>query len=133
MKHYKLTIENGHAINFWASHSQLKARLNTAYILFRHQNGLQNALLYVHHSTHGWCQVCYPDNAYPIINNPLALDNQKLTMAVNHTLAQADTFLTDEQKQQRKTQALQRERNMNTQISRGRFHIVKNSGNHSLF
>jgi len=125
MNHYQLTIDNLQPIKFWADNSQLKYRLNSAYIAFKNKHSLCKPLLYVHHSTQGWCQVCDAKNGYQVINNPLILNYEELIMAILHTLAQAEHHPTAKQKQQKREKDLQDERNINAEIKRNTFYIVK--------
>jgi len=127
MNHYQLTIDNLAPVTFWANNSQLKYRLHSAYITFNHKHQLNKTLLYIHHPVQGWCQVCDTKNCYPTISNPLKLDYNKLIMAILHTLAQTNQLPNAKQKQQRKEKALQVERNINAQIQRRYFYIVKSA------
>ena len=127
MNHYQLTIDNLQPVTFWADNSQLKYQLNSAYIAFKNKHNLSKTILYVHHPIHGWCLVCNAKNYYPVINNPLLLDYTKLVMAITHTLAQAALFPTAKQKQEKIEKDLHDERNINAEIQRSAFHIVRTS------
>ncbi len=129
MKHYKLILDNLQPILFWADNKQLKYCLNTAYIAFKNKHNLNKALLYVHHPLQGWCQVFNADNCYQIISNPLTLDHKELILAVNHTLARSDLLPTEKQKQQKRKKDLRDERNIDAEIQRNTFHIVKTNTN----
>jgi hypothetical protein len=125
LNHYQLTIDNLTPVKFWANNSQLKYRLNSAYIAFKNKHNVNKMVLHVHHPAQGWYQVHNVQNVYPVINNPLLLNYNALIMAIIHTLAEADLHPTAQQKQQRKEKALQVERNIDAQIQRGYFYIVK--------
>jgi hypothetical protein len=125
MNYFKLANDDHLSITFWADHSQLKARLNSAYIEFREKHGVSQVLLYVRHRDHGWRQVCDPDNTYIIIDSPLTLDQGVLALAVTHTLVQADRIPTPEQQRKNMEKHLQTERFLDAEIKRNTFHIVK--------
>lgn len=129
MYHYQLILDDLEPVSFRSSFKQLKNRLNSAYIKFTNKHNINSTLLYVHHPVQGWCQVCDVKNSYRFINNPLNLDYDELKMAIMHTLAQSSLMLDKKQKQDKKEKALQAERNIDAEIKRGAFHIVKSSRN----
>jgi len=125
MNHYQLTLDELQPVSFWADNSQLKNRLNSAYIKFKNKHDIDKVVLYVHHPIQGWCQVYNTRNGYQVINNPLKLDYNALIMAIIHTLTQAEHIPSAKQKQQKRARNLQIERNINAEIQRRTFHIVK--------
>jgi len=125
MNYYKLSNDDLQPVVFWASNSQLKSQLNSAYMKFKNRYESSRAVLYVHHPVHGWQQVWDDRGRYPIINNPLTLDQQALILAVIHTLAQADLFPTAKQKMEKIEKGLRDERQQNAEIRRNAFHLVK--------
>jgi len=127
MNHYQLTIDNLTPVKFWANNSQLKYRLNSAYIAFKNIHDVNKMVLYVHHPTQGWCQVHNVQNVYQVINNPLVLDYNALIMAIINTLTEADLQPNAREKRLKKEKALKGERNINAQIQRGHFHVVNSS------
>ncbi|VAW60688.1 hypothetical protein MNBD_GAMMA09-1406 [hydrothermal vent metagenome] len=125
MNEYQLISDNLEPVTFQASNSQLSRRLHAAYIEFKNKHGLNHALLYVRHSIHGWRQVIDASGGFKRINNPLTLDYEELIFAVIHTLSESDRLHTAEQREEVREKKRQEERNMNAEIKRRSFHIIK--------
>ncbi|VAW70334.1 hypothetical protein MNBD_GAMMA09-3328 [hydrothermal vent metagenome] len=125
MKKYQLTIDNLKPVTFCATNSQIKSRLHSAYIEFKNKHSLSHVLLYVYHPVQGWRQVVDVRGCYRIINNPLKLNYQDLFFAVIHTLAESDLLPTAQQRQKIIEKNRQAERNLNAEIKRHYFHLIK--------
>ncbi len=125
MNKFQLTLNDLEPITFWSDNSQLKSRLNMAYITFKNKHNLNRAFLYVHHPIQGWCQVYNINNAYREISNPLVLDYHELIIAIIHTLSRAKLIPTAQQKREKREKDLQADRNIDAEIKRSAFHIIK--------
>ncbi len=124
MHRYQLTADDLQPVVFEAHNSQLKRRLNTAFVEFTGMHDVDRALLYVHHPVHGWSQVCNHENTYLIIGNPLLLDNSTLVRAVMHTLNEVNRFPTEQQQQEKKRKALDLERQAEAERRRNAFRMI---------
>ena len=124
MRHYRLMLEDLQPISFWADNSALKHRLHSAFIEFLQTHDACCAVLYVHHHTQGWCQVFDYSSRYQIINNPLTLDYQNLIFAVIHTLAQCDSWPTEEEKRRIREKRLTKEHDETAQARRSLFRVL---------
>ncbi|WP_078083404.1 hypothetical protein [Microbulbifer mangrovi] len=116
-----------HTAEFRAGSENLRPQLHSAFIQLAARAGEVRATLSVHHSLHGWLQVCDPEHRYPIINNPLRLNVSRLWRSVLYTLSEADTWPTDEEKSQRKLERQLKRRAEIAEARRSRFHLVKNT------
>ncbi|WP_226664707.1 hypothetical protein [Microbulbifer aggregans] len=118
---------HGNTATFMAGAQSFRTQLHSAFINLAAKNSNTRATLLVHHPLHGWLQVCDQENRYPIIHNPLLLDCGQLWQSVIHTLAEADTWPTDEEKRRRKLEREMKRREEKAKALRRFFHIVKNS------
>lgn len=125
MNKFQLILNDLEPITFWSDNSQLKSQLNIAFIAFKNKYPLSNAFLYVHHPVQEWCQVYNTNNAYREISNPLVLDYHELMMAIIHTLSRAKLIPTAQQKREKREKDLQADRNIDAEIKRSAFHIIK--------
>ncbi|WP_288132187.1 hypothetical protein [Microbulbifer sp.] len=112
-------------LNFSAGPDNLRSQLHSAFIQLAAKGGDVKATLMVHHQLHGWLKVCDSDQRYPIITNPLQLDFSNLWQSVIYTLAEADSWPSDEEKLRRNLERQMRRRAETAAARRSRFHIVK--------
>ncbi|MFD1215923.1 hypothetical protein [Microbulbifer celer] len=112
-------------MGFRAGSENLRSQLHSAFIQLAAKGGDVKATLMVHHQLHGWLKVCDSDQRYPIITNPLQLDFSNLWQSVIYTLAEADSWPSDEEKLRRKLERQMRRRAETAAARRSRFHIVK--------
>lgn len=113
-----------HTADFLASADNLRPRLHSAFISLAMHCASTRATLLVRHTLHGWLQVCDAEQRYPIISNPLLLDCNHLWQAVLHTLAEADSWPTDEEKRRRKLEREIKRRAEIAEARRKRFYLV---------
>ncbi|MCW8126710.1 hypothetical protein [Microbulbifer halophilus] len=111
LKHHDRTV------GFLAGADNLRPRLHSAFITLSADSAGTKAILLVRHTLHGWLQVCDEEQRYPIISNPLLLNCDHLWRAVLHTLAEADSWPSDEEKRRRK---LEREIKRRAEIAEAR-------------
>lgn len=112
-------------VRFMAGSGNLRSQLHAAFIRLAALGGNVRAKLMVHHHRHGWLQVCDTEQRYPIIQNPLKLDCRRLWLAVLYTLAEADSWPSDEEKRRKKLERQIQRRAEAAAARRKRFHVVK--------
>ena len=111
------------AIEFQSTFSDLRLQLSQAFREFKQERPNAGAVLEVYHAVHGWNRVCL-GHQYPIINNPFNLNFIMLRRGIRDTLAQCDTWPTEEQKAQHKMELLANERDELAQQRRKAFSVV---------
>ena len=119
----KLTFRD-HAVTFSAGRSNLRTRIHEAFIRLSALTSGIKATIHVHHPRHGWLKVCDAQQRYPIIQNPLKLNATRIWLAVAHTLAEADSWPSDEEKARIKLERQMRRRAEIAAARRSRFHII---------
>lgn len=123
---YRLQLKyHENTSTFIAGTENFRTQLHSAFINLAAKKSNTRATLLVQHQLHGWLQVCDQENSYPIIHNPLILDCGQLWQAVIHTLAEADTWPTDEEKRRRKLEREMKRRAEKARALRRYFHVVK--------
>lgn len=113
-----------HSVDFLANEGSLRQRLHAAFLSLNASYTAPKATLLVRHPLHGWLKVCDAAQRYPIINNPLLLDYPHLSRAVRHTLAEASSWPSEEEKERRKQERAKRRRAETARARRKRFHLV---------
>lgn len=103
--------------------SELKYRLHSAFVA-QLMKGASSASLEILHQLHGWRKVFGSDNNYIMINNPLILDSERLANAVNCTLAECDSWLSEEEKKKKEQQREKIQREEVALARRGRFYVL---------
>ena len=122
---YQLRLKyRENSVEFMAGCGNLRSQLHSAFIRLATLGGNVRAKLMVYHQRHGWLQVCNTEQRYPIIQNPLKLDCRRLWLSVLYTLAEADSWPTDEEKRRKKLERQIRRRAETAAARRKRFHIV---------
>lgn len=112
-----------HTESFEATHSNLRLRLNHAFLALVRKSGKHSATLEVKHHYHGWHLVCI-DHCYPIIKSPIALNYEVLCAGIHQTLANCNQWPTEEEKAARKVRLKDEERALEAVLRRNRFTIV---------
>lgn len=113
-----------HSVEFMACGDTLRPRLHSAFVALAGSFANIKAHLLVRHRLHGWLKVCDAEQRYPIIDNPLLLDCPHLWQAVIHTLAEADSWPSDEEKLRRKLERQMKRRAEIAEARRNRFRLV---------
>lgn len=112
------------SVDFMACGDTLRPRLHSAFVSLASNSVNTKATLLVRHKLHGWLKVCDAEQRYPIIGNPLLLDYTLLWQAVIHTLAEADSWPSDEEKLRRKLERQMKRRAEIAEARRRNFYIV---------
>ncbi|MCQ3828725.1 hypothetical protein HXX02_04660 [Microbulbifer elongatus] len=113
-----------HTVTFSAGRSNLRARIHEAFIRLSALSSGTRATIHVRHPRHGWLKVCDAEQRYPIIQNPLRLNPARLWQAIGHTLAEADSWPTDEEKARIKLERQMRRRAEIASARRNRFRVI---------
>ncbi len=109
--------------SFEATHSNLRVKLNQAFLALVRKSGKHSATLEVKHHYHGWHLVCI-DHCYPIIKSPIVLNYAALCEGIHQTLATCNQWPTEEQKAAHKARLKAEERALEAMLRRNRFTIV---------
>lgn len=120
---FRLSSANTDPSFFMSNGSELKYRLHSAFIEQR-MLGAESVSLEVMHQVHGWRRVCSADNTFIMINNPLTLEPSRLESAVQHTLAECDSWPSEEEKRLKNKLREARNREEIALARRGRFYIL---------
>ncbi|WP_406828377.1 hypothetical protein [Microbulbifer sp. ARAS458-1] len=119
----KLTFRD-HTVTFSAGRSNLRARIHEAFIRLSAFSSGTRATIHVSHPRHGWLKVCDEAQRYPIIQNPLSLNPTRIWQAIGHTLAEADSWPSDEEKARIKLERQMRRRAEIASARRNRFRVI---------
>lgn len=122
---YSLRLMSGNeSLNFQSSLFALRRRLSSAFWDMKRSTSIKQAVLEVYHPVHGWNQV-YIHHRSPIIDNPFVLDFALMRQAILATLAECDSWPTEEQKAQRRALLLSKERDVMAKQRRKQFTVVQ--------
>ena len=112
-------------IDFTAHQSCFQTRLHTVFVRLSGQVRQPKATLEIKHSVHGWLKICDAEHRYPIIDNPLLACSKKLWAAAQYTLAEGDTWPSEEQKRHLKLERQAKQRAEEADRRRRRFKMIK--------
>lgn len=120
---FRLSSGNAEPSYFMSGTGELKYRLHSAFIAQLMQGNDCVSLEVLHH-THGWRKVCDTDHSFIMINNPLTLDYGRLCGAIIHTLAECDSWPSEEEKRIKNNLRQAKNREEIALARRGRFYIL---------